>query len=405
LFPYIIELRARIPAVADRWGYLLRTLEAVRPLDEPIPQIAFGPADNKVLTLLHEWSRVVGRDCGGLSDFRVLLEWLCWVLALSEKQPRLGDEVSEKLYRKVDLTPLLERPHDYQGEYVATSKERDFEFSRDSSFHGGSSPDGKWFVSGVSSRQPLGVFAAATGREVYRLGCGAFVSAVSPDSKRLAVSSTRPAKRGETVIRIFELASGMLAAEFPLGVENWYFSLAFSPDGKTLACGSSDRSCLLDVATGRVLHRLPGSPVGVNYSPDGKTLIASIGHRLRFWDVATGAERHDWPGEFGHNPALAVSPDGRILAAGDWMEREVSLWDTAGGRLLRRLPLMGEGRYVRDLAFSADGADRGRLPGHGVPSVLGRGQRQGAARRPAPRPGPAEGRLGLLLPPVGLARR
>jgi hypothetical protein len=50
------------PAVPDRWGYHLRTLEAGRLLDEPIPQIAFGPPDNKVFSLLHDWSQLIGRD-------------------------------------------------------------------------------------------------------------------------------------------------------------------------------------------------------------------------------------------------------------------------------------------------------------------------------------------------------
>jgi hypothetical protein len=36
-----------IPAVADRWGYHLRTLEAGRLLDEPIPQIALHDAVEK----------------------------------------------------------------------------------------------------------------------------------------------------------------------------------------------------------------------------------------------------------------------------------------------------------------------------------------------------------------------
>src|SRR5438132_11864809 len=73
LLPYVIQLHAIAPAVADRWGYHLRTLEAGRLLDEPIPQIAFGPPDNKVFSLLHEWSRLVGQDCGGGSDLRLLL--------------------------------------------------------------------------------------------------------------------------------------------------------------------------------------------------------------------------------------------------------------------------------------------------------------------------------------------
>jgi hypothetical protein len=122
LLPYVIGLHARVPAVSDRWGYHLRTLEAGRLLDEPIPQIAFGLPDNKVFSLLHGWSRLVGRDCGGWSDFRTLVDWLCWGLALSSEEPRLSEEVNERLYRQVNLTALLERPYDYLGEHVAASK-------------------------------------------------------------------------------------------------------------------------------------------------------------------------------------------------------------------------------------------------------------------------------------------
>src|SRR5262249_14860765 len=157
------------------------------------------------------------------------------------------------------------------------------------------------------------------------------------------------------VLRLFDLATGNEEAQFPLDDEHPYYSLAFSPDGKTLACGFSDKSCVLDVATGRVLYHLSGRPVAMAFAPDGKTLAASSGHRLRFWDMATGKEQHDWPGEFGYTPVLAASPDGRLLAAGDWMDPAVSVWDTASGRLLRQLPLQGEKRYVRNLAFAPDG--------------------------------------------------
>jgi WD40 repeat protein len=249
----------------------------------------------------------------------------------------------------------------------AAGKERQFplafeprpvvQFLMDSSFHGGFSPDGKWFVAGASCNEPLGVFEAATGREVHRFRCHAITSTVSPDSKRLAVCGYKNDRGGrEAVLRLFDLASGKEAAQFPMGHEECFHSLAFSPDGKLLACGFSDRSCVVDTATGRVLHRLSGRPVAMAFSPDGKLLAASSGHRLRFWDVASGKERHDRPGEFGYTPALAVSPDGRLLAAADWLDRAVSVWDTHSGRRLRRLPLKGgEERYVRNLAFSADG--------------------------------------------------
>src|SRR4051794_21429450 len=78
LLPYVILLHEVCPAVGNRWSYLQRTLEAGHLLDEPIPQVEFGPADQKVFGLLREWSGLIGYDCGGWSDFRNLLEWLCW---------------------------------------------------------------------------------------------------------------------------------------------------------------------------------------------------------------------------------------------------------------------------------------------------------------------------------------
>ena len=120
--PYVIQLHALVPAVANRWGYHLRTLEAGRLLDEPIPPIAFKQPDNKVFSMLRVWSRLIGRDCGGWTDFHILLDWLSWGLALSMEEPRLGDAVQEKLYRQVNLQPLLETPYDYLGDFVAAGK-------------------------------------------------------------------------------------------------------------------------------------------------------------------------------------------------------------------------------------------------------------------------------------------
>lgn len=122
LLAYVILIHETCPSVADRWGYHLRTLEAGQLLDEPIPQIAFGEPDKRVASNLHEWSALIGQDCGGWSDFRTLLDWLLWGLALSKDEPRLTEQVNEKLYRNVDLGPMLERPYDYLGDFVAQGK-------------------------------------------------------------------------------------------------------------------------------------------------------------------------------------------------------------------------------------------------------------------------------------------
>jgi WD40 repeat protein len=236
----------------------------------------------------------------------------------------------------------------------------------DSSTHGSFSPDGKWFVGGGHAEQPLGVFEAATGREVYRFNCNASTSTVSPDGTRLAVSSWQNSKgERETALRLFDLTNGKELQQFPLEQNEPFYSLAFSPDGKTLACGFSDNSCLVDVGTGRILHRLSGRPISMVFAPDGKMLAASSGHQLRFWDVVSGKELQERPGEFGWIPVLAASPDGRMLASADWGAQEVSLWDTSSGKLLRQLPLKGEQQYVRNLTFSADGKTLAACQYHG----------------------------------------
>jgi hypothetical protein len=124
LLPYIVLLHESCAAVADRWDYHARTLQAGKLLDEPIPKIAFGPGDQRVFQLLHDWSRLIGWDCGGWSDLRTLLDWLAWGLNLHGEQPALSDQVSERLYREVNLRPFLERPHDYLGAYVAQGRAR-----------------------------------------------------------------------------------------------------------------------------------------------------------------------------------------------------------------------------------------------------------------------------------------
>jgi RNA polymerase sigma factor (sigma-70 family) len=229
---------------------------------------------------------------------------------------------------------------------------------RDSTFHSCVSPDGKYLAAGGGAGQLLCVYDFATGRELYRLSCHASASTFTPDSKRLVVSGMYNDKGGqEAVIRVFELATGKQAVQFPLGHDYSYFSLGFSGDGKTLACAFSDRSCLLDITTGRVLHRLADRPIVAAFSQDGKTLIANMGHRFRLWDVTTGKVLQDRPGDFGWMPVLAISPDGKLLAEADWLDQSVSLWDTGSGRLLRLLPLTQgrQRRYVRTLTFSADG--------------------------------------------------
>ena len=140
------------------------------------------------------------------------------------------------------------------------------------------------------------------------------------------------------------------------GHNDWVQSLAFSPDSKWFASGSTDKTIKLWVtATGKLLGTLRhGYAVNaVDISADG-TWLASAGDdgTVRLWEAKTGAQRGALNGYGYAMYATVFSPDGKLLAAGG-KDRTVFIWMVNEGKRVHALD--GHTNDIYALAFSPDG--------------------------------------------------
>ncbi len=182
-----------------------------------------------------------------------------------------------------------------------------------------------------------------------------FSAAFSPDGRTLAWGLS------DRTIRLWDVATGENTVTLA-GHRSWVYSVAFSSDGKTLASGSyewdQNTVRLWDVATGREVLKVShsGRVASVAFSPDSTILASAAGdekaknYTVKLWDVATGENT----GTFAHTYApqtVAFSPDGATLASGAY-DLTVKLWDVVTEENINTFRLNAP---VESIAFSPDG--------------------------------------------------
>ncbi|MCG5547534.1 caspase family protein [Halorhodospira halochloris] len=140
------------------------------------------------------------------------------------------------------------------------------------------------------------------------------------------------------------------------GHDYWVNSVAFAPDGQTLASGSWDKKIKLwDPETGEVLQTLSGHDgwvYSVAISPDGQLLASgSSDNTIGFWSTETGELLQKVAAHDDSVAAVAFSSDGKFLASGGF-DDELNLWDLETGESPR--VLSGHDQSVYAVSFSAD---------------------------------------------------
>jgi WD40 repeat protein len=139
------------------------------------------------------------------------------------------------------------------------------------------------------------------------------------------------------------------------------WSIAFSPDGRSVVTGGDDRMIYQWDAVNGTRQRFytgPGAPItSLAWSPDGKTMVVgSHDWAARLFDMTTGKEKKFLQHQ-GNVRAVAVSPDSKMVATGAHPDPgkpngTIRLWDIDGKELFR---VEGHNGPVISLAFAPNG--------------------------------------------------
>ncbi len=185
----------------------------------------------------------------------------------------------------------------------------------------------------------------------------------SPDSKTLASASS------DKTVKLWDTKKGVELQTLKSLISSVTY-VSFSPDGKVLASASGDGTIKLwnvrNIKAVKLIKNLKGHSDGaavfsVSFSPDGKTLAsASADGQVKLWDINAGREIQTFTGhkstknDNGNQAVFGVSfsPDGKMLASAS-ADQTIKLLDVKTGKELNTLK--GHTSQVWGVSFSPDG--------------------------------------------------
>ena len=185
--------------------------------------------------------------------------------------------------------------------------------------------------------------------------------AFSPNGSMLAASYVTPA------VTLWNVGSRSQIATLAADTRWWVYAVAFSPDGSILASGNGDNDPsagssdgvvqLWDVASRTMTANLTSTNSGAGslaFSPDGATLANVNGDgTITLWRVAARTSAATLTSAGHAAKCLAFSPDGTTLASGN-NDGTITLWDVATRTRAATLQT-GASAVVHSVAFSPDG--------------------------------------------------